>query len=109
MRIVLAMPSTGVAFFPGLARPVVIEVARLPPEEAQALADCLAAARFFDRPEAEAAPPRPPGAADCRCWAVTVEDEGRSRTLEVPEPITDPALARLIELLEAIARTLRGR
>ncbi|MEK0084248.1 protealysin inhibitor emfourin [Benzoatithermus flavus] len=106
MRIVFEMPATGIGFFPGLARPVVIEADRLPPDQASELCELIAATRFFERPErAPAAAAR--GAADCRQYAVTVEEDGRCRTLHVAEPIVDPDLLRLVRLLEAIARSLR--
>lgn len=109
MRIVFEMPATGIAYFPGLARPVVIEPGGLPPEEARALLDCLATARFFDRPEGSTGAAPPGGGADCRRYAITVDAGERCRTLQVAEPIEDPELARLVRLLEAIARELRRR
>jgi hypothetical protein len=62
MRVVFAT-SGGVAYFPGLARPVTIDAAQLPEDEARKLADLVAASRFFDQPGQAASrmgPPAPP-------------------------------------------------
>jgi len=50
------MVEGGIAHFPGLARPVVIESEALPEMDAAELVRLLEAARFFERP----APPAPP-------------------------------------------------
>ena len=89
MRVVFAT-SGGIAYFPGLARPVTIEADQLPKEDARELDDLVAASRFFDRPE-RVASKMAPGAADYRQHTITIEKGGRSHTLIVSEPIEDPA------------------
>ncbi len=95
MRIQFAVEG-GFAVFPGLARPVSIDVDDLPGTSAAALRDAVERSRFFDR--AEPAPVS--GGADMRQYTVTVEDAGRSRTLTIPDSVDDAALQTLLRLLE---------
>lgn len=87
----------GFAVFPGLARPVTIDVDDLPDAEAKRLRAAVDACRFFDRPE----PAVQKGASpDMRTYDVTVEDGGRSRALSIPESDGDADLKSLVALLE---------
>jgi len=95
----------GIAHFPGLARPVVIDTDTLTEAEASELARLLEAARFFERP-AGAVPPRR-GAADCRQYTITAEGADRLHTVNVFEPVEDPALQPLLRFLQTKARELR--
>lgn len=106
MRVTFEMPSTGVGFFPGLAKPVVIEADQLAEPEVLELEGLVATARFFDRPT----PIEALGAcgADQRQFTITIEVDGRQRTLHVSEPIADPTLQRLVRFLEARAKAIRG-
>jgi hypothetical protein len=92
----------GFAAFPGLARPVTIDTAALPTEEAETIAGLVRDARFFARPEPEQA--MPPGAADYRTYTITVEDGAQRRMLRVHDPITDAHLAALIARVRAAGR-----
>jgi hypothetical protein len=96
--------SGGIAHFPGLAKPVEIETGAAGTAEAAALRAALAAARFFALPP-RVGPERP--IPDARTYLVTVEDEGRCHSVEIAEPITDPALQRLVQLLRQRARAAR--
>jgi hypothetical protein len=107
MRVEFAT-SGGIAYFPGLARPVVIEAAQLPEEEARKLNELVASSRFFDQPE-QTANRMAPGAADYRQHTITIEQGGRSHTLVVNEPIEDPGLKQLVGFLEGQAKAARAR
>jgi hypothetical protein len=107
MRVTFKTPSTGVGYFPGLAKPVVIEADQLPEAEARELAALVSDARFFDQPAAAAAATAR-GAADQRQFAITVEQDGRRRTLHLSEPIDDPGLKRLVRFLEDKAKAIRA-
>jgi hypothetical protein len=96
--------SGGIAHFPGLAKPVEIDPDAGGSAEAAALREGLAAARFFDLPT-RVGPGRP--IPDARTYRVTVEDEGRRHEVEIAEPVTDPALQRLVQLLRQKARAAR--
>ena len=106
MRVTFAMPSTGLGFFPGLAKPVIIDAARLAEPDAHELEALVAAARVFERP-----PATPPSAtsADLRHYTITVEQGDRRRELQLSDPIDDPDLQRLVRFLEAQAAALRAR
>ena len=104
MRVTFAMPSTGLGFFPGLAKPVVIDSARLPEPDAQQLEAVVAAARVFERP-----PPPAATGGDRRLYTITIEQGDQRRELQLSEPIDDPELQRLVRFLEAQASALRSK
>ncbi|MGO4127619.1 protealysin inhibitor emfourin [Inquilinus sp. YAF38] len=103
MRITFAMSSPGLFYAPGLAEPVVLDLAALPQAEAARIEALVRDARVLDRPAAAESLPMP----DARCFTLTIEQDGRSRTLELPEPIADPALKDLIRCLQDQVRALR--
>jgi hypothetical protein len=107
MRVEFAT-SGGFAYFPGLARPVVIEADQLPQEEARKLNDLVAASRFFDQPE-RVANKMAPGAADYRQHTITINQGGRSHTVIVNEPIEDPTMKQLVGFLEGQAKAARAK
>ena len=88
----------GIAAFPGLNKPIVVDSADLPPAQARRLEQLVSDAHFFDLPAAPRALPK--GAADIRSHTITVEDGGRSHTARLTEPIEDANLLALIEFLE---------
>ncbi|MFE0754285.1 protealysin inhibitor emfourin [Inquilinus sp. NPDC058860] len=107
MRITFAMSSTGLFYAPGLAEPVVLDLAALPPAEAARIEALVRDAHVLDRPAAPEGLSRP--MPDARQFTVTVDDGGRSRTLELAEPIADPALKDLVRCLQDQVRALRAR
>jgi hypothetical protein len=99
MRIELTT-SGGIAHFPGLARPVTLESDVLPAEDAARLAALVEEVHFFDLPSASP----PPRGADYRRYTITVEDRGRRHTVEAFDPITPPALGRLLDFVREKTR-----
>jgi UTP-glucose-1-phosphate uridylyltransferase len=95
----------GIAHFPGLSRPVVIESDVLAEEDARELKRLVEAARFFERPTVVGAPRC--GAADYRQYTIIVEEEGRQHTIQLADPVEDPALQELLRFLQTRARALR--
>ena len=96
----------GFGYFPGLDEPVELDTADLAPDETSRLERLIGAADFFDRPEHVGVPAPGPGAADQRHYTITVEDDdGRSRTVEVTEPVEDAALLALIDSLRSQGRS----
>ncbi|MGK6322163.1 protealysin inhibitor emfourin [Sphingomonas sp. DT-51] len=89
----------GFAHLPGRARECAIPLATLPPPDRAELARLADAAAFFD---CEPAPtqPRP----DARTYTIALTLDGRTRELQVAEPIRDPALAELVATLRRITR-----
>jgi hypothetical protein len=90
--------SGGLAAFPGLAAPVTLDTAAMEPAEARALERMVRDLGFSDLPSRVGSARA--GAADYRTYEITVEDEGRSHTIRVIEPIADPALQSLVTRLE---------
>ena len=89
----------GVAFFPGLSKPVVVNSADLPKEQAGQLQQLIDQAHFFELPAASRALPK--GAADMRRYTITVEDGRRHSTVRVDDPVEDANLRALIDFLQA--------
>jgi hypothetical protein len=100
--------SGGFAYFPGLARPVVIEASQLPEEEARQLEDLVAASHFFDLPEPTAST-LCPSSPDCRQHTITIEKGGRCHTLIINEPIEDSGIKQLVSFLEAQVKAARAK
>jgi len=94
----------GVAAFPGLARPVIIDCAALPPAETARLRELIERARFFALPERTSSPVRP----DARAYTIAVNDGRQSRTVTVSEPVGDAALRELIATLREHAKSRRS-
>jgi hypothetical protein len=94
----------GIASFPGLRAPVLIDATTLSPAHGARLRALLAEARFFD----VAAPARAATAPDGRCYTIAADDGLRSRTLTLDEPIASPALRDLVAELSARARDVRN-
>jgi hypothetical protein len=95
----------GVAFFPGLQKPISIDVDALSASDADRLRQLVRAANFFDLPAHIGTAPR--GAADMRTYTLTIEDGGQRHTVRVTEPITDDTLQALVGALQRQVRTLR--
>lgn len=87
----------GLAYFPGLSQPRVIDSADLPAAEVDRLRKLLAEAQFFQQPAAPRTLPK--GAADYQQYTITVEDGRRRRTVRLADPIADPKLQALVEYL----------
>jgi hypothetical protein len=96
----------GLGFFPGLARPVTFDLGDLDAKLRDELCKLVDKARFFERtqPEAPAA-----GGADRRTYTVTIERDGKERTLRLSDPIGDAGLGELVQHLRDAARARLGR
>ncbi len=104
MRIQFSMEG-GIAYFPGLSRPVTIDSKQLNEQEAAELKGLVDAADFFNLPAKVGSPAR--GAADYRQYNVTIEEGARRHTVHATEPIDDPDLRRLVEFLGSKANDIR--
>ncbi len=90
----------GLAYFPRLARPVVIDARDLDPEKARELEHLLEEAGFFNLSATRDHAARP----DAFHYSVKVEQPGRAHAIERTDPIGDAALAKLIAFLDRLAR-----
>jgi hypothetical protein len=88
----------GVAFFPGLAKPIVLNSSDLSKEQVAQLQQLIASTRFFELPAAKRALPK--SAADMRRYTITVEDGRRRRTVRLTDPIENMHLQALIDFLQ---------
>ena len=98
MRIQLKIEG-GIAFFPGLSKPIMIDSDQLPQQESDELKRLVNATRFFDLPTAMGSPS--PGAADYRQYTITIQDEGKQHTVHLTDLIEDPDLQALLTYLKA--------
>jgi hypothetical protein len=97
MRIELQREG-GVAFFPGLNRPIVMDTDTMSEDEANKLKELVASARIFDCPE-QVGTVRP-GAADYRTFTLHISDGNQQRTIKMIEPVEDVHLRALIQYLQ---------
>ncbi len=97
MRIQLKIDG-GLAYFPGLSKPITIDGNTLPAQEADKLKQLLDATHFFDLPPVLNAPA--PGAADYRQYTVTVDDDSKHHTVQMTDPIEEPNLQALLSYLK---------
>ena len=88
----------GVAYFPGLSKPVVVNSADLPKAQAAQLQQLIDNAHFFELPAASRALPK--GAADMRTYTITVEEGRRHSTVRLVDPIEDASLQALVDFLQ---------
>jgi hypothetical protein len=89
----------GLAYFPGLQKPLCIDTERLTAPQAGQIESMVRAAHFFDQSDSI----RPAGAADYRSYRITVEDGEKSHTVKIVESAADHSLLALLAYL----RTLR--
>ena len=96
----------GVACFPGLSKPVTIDSTALPAQELQKLQRLLSATHFYEL--SAAAGQATHSAPDRRRYTITLQEEGRTHTLSITEPIEDSHLQALINYLTAKIRVARS-
>ena len=91
----------GLAFLPGLARPVSIERDTLAAPAAAELSRLVSDADFFKLPTRVGAPP--PGSADMRTYTLTITDGDRHHAVSFADPVGDAKLAALRDFVRAHA------
>jgi hypothetical protein len=88
----------GIAHFPGLARPRILDSATLSPQDAHELHRLVEeTAHFFTQPTA---PRTQPQGADCRTYTLTIEDDPRQHSIRVCDPVSDPHLQALLTFVQ---------
>jgi hypothetical protein len=97
MHIVLTTEG-GLAFVPGLSRPIVIDSHDLSATEAAELERLLDSARFFELPVDSRALHY--GAADYCQYTISVGNENRRHTVRLADPVENPQLQALLEFLQ---------
>jgi hypothetical protein len=97
MRVELQIEG-GMAYFPGLTKPVVVDSGDLSKVQAAKLQQLIDSAHFFELPAASRSLPK--GAADMRRYTIKVEDGRRRRTVRLNEPVENAHLQELIDFLQ---------
>jgi hypothetical protein len=90
----------GIAYFPGLSKPFIVESEQLSEEQAAELERLIRAAEFFDLPDELGK--SPPGAADVQEYTVTIQDGKRRHTVHIRDPFEDENVAALIKYLQKL-------
>lgn len=103
MRIV-HQSEGGLAYLPGLQKPVEIDTGSLDAAARQHLQGLVQAAAFFDLPATVGSHPR--GAADMQADTLTIEHEGRCHSVRV---LSAPAEGPLHELLGAVRAQVKAQ
>jgi hypothetical protein len=91
--------SGGFAAIPGLSRPVELDTAELSPEESARLEGLVHRTGVLEG--AVRSVSGPAGGADLRDYTLTVDDGGAVTTVHLRDPITDEAVAALVEHLQS--------
>lgn len=105
-QIIFQSDAHGVGYFPGLAKPVVIDPASLDGEEAARLQALAEDAHFFELPSEVGQPKK--GAADYQCDTLTIDDGTATHTVCALLPIADPALKALFDAVKAHVKAMRA-
>ena len=92
----------GLAYFPGLSRPVVFDLDQLSADQSDLLRQQIHASGFFDLPSRVGTPRR--GAADYHQYTLTVSDDNRSHTVRLFDPVTSAPLQSLLAILRQMAQ-----
>lgn len=90
----------GLVHFPGLAKERTISFRDLDAPEREQLANLAKNADFF-----ECEPVSKRARADARTYTLGLTIDGRSRDLEIAEPIGNPAMAQLISVVRRLNKT----
>ena len=97
----------GVGYFPGLSKPVTIEVDSLELGEAEELKRLVESAHFFQLPANHGTLP-PPGAADYQHYTITIEEGARSHSVRVSFPVKDEAIQNLVSAVQKQVKAARA-
>jgi hypothetical protein len=94
--------SGGFAHLPAFSKPFVVDTEKVDPQIARQLESFVQESRFFEQP-AQANTTRK-GAADYQTYTITIEDNTRSHTVQLTDPINDANLHQLVAQLRLMSR-----
>jgi hypothetical protein len=94
------------AFFPGLREPFMFDTDQLSGGEAAQLKELVGTARFFELPSSVGAPQS--GAMDYKEYSLSIEDDEKSHTVRLVEPVADANLANLLNFIREKVRAVRA-
>jgi hypothetical protein len=97
MRIELKTEG-GLAYFPGLDKPIRLDSADLSKHDVQELETLIAETQFFDLPHRLNEPTQ--GAADYRTYTITIKDGSRRHTVQAVEPVDNDEFLALLHFIQ---------
>jgi len=97
----------GIVYFPGLNKPIAVEVDQLDVKDAEELKRLVDASRFFDLPTAIGVPTK--GMADYQFYTLAISDSDHQHSVRILVPVEDPALLDLIQAVQKHVNTIRTK
>lgn len=97
----------GIAYFPGLSKPITIEVDQLDVKDAEELKRLVDVTHFFNLPAAIGVPAK--GMADYQFYTLTISDNDRQHSVRILVPVEDPALLDLIQVVQKHVNAIRSK
>jgi hypothetical protein len=96
----------GIAYFPGLSKPVSIDTDQLPEDARAELENLIKEMQFFELTSR----PGPPGkkGADAYQYRITIEAGGQRHTLNLEDPVESPDLQKLVSILRKRSKEIRS-
>ncbi|HEU4740196.1 MAG TPA: protealysin inhibitor emfourin [Meiothermus sp.] len=88
----------GLAYFPGLSRPVEVDTHQLPPEVGERLEEIVHSCGLLENPVRQA----PPRGGDYQKYTLLIESGDQQSVTELYDPVTDEDLQALLELLRNV-------
>jgi hypothetical protein len=95
----------GLAYLPGLSKPLILDTDNLTRAEAQELEELVEAADFFNLPSNLNKPS--PGAADYQRYTITIDDGDQSHTVEATDLSEAEEVYDLVRFVREKARAAR--
>lgn len=97
----------GIAYFPGLNKPITVEVDQLDVKDAEELKRLVDASHFFALPAAIGIPAK--GMADYQFFTLAISDNDRQHSVRILVPVEDPALLDLVQVVQKHVNAIRTK
>jgi hypothetical protein len=91
----------GIAYFPGLSKPRIINTENLSPEENNQIKELVNQSGFFNLTQH---PTTPQKGADRKKYTISIVDGNKQNSIVLYDPIGNQALANLIHLLSRLTK-----
>ncbi|WP_394753844.1 protealysin inhibitor emfourin [Crenothrix sp.] len=98
------MAEGGIAYFPNLSKPIVIDSRDLSQNDAIQLKEWVDETHFFTMSPQSGK--FTPGAADFRSYTITIEDDkGKKHSVKLTDPVVDPNMQQFLHFLKELAKS----
>lgn len=97
----------GIAYFPGLNKPITVEVDQLDVKDTEELKRLVDASHFFALPAAIGVPAK--GMADYQFYTLAISGKDRQHSVRILVPVEDPALLDLIQVVQKHVNATRTK